>query len=216
MSVLSIEHSCHSQHLNEPKPKRCRCRKKLTLADATRQVEKGVAQWIIIGQTVVKVKETCRICVNDVLKKGCQNCAGTGEIEREHVHVVHGTDIVLVTTGSLDDEGYMVHKPVKALKTPRVATIEEEHITRAYVNGYKEEQERIEEYGLMTLEARIDMPIGIEPPDDPKTGTGRNCDYGRAPYGRIADERTSIGTIGKRITEGFNSMDENNISERRD
>lgn len=215
MNVLSTEHSCFSQHLNEPKPKRCRCRKKLTLADATKQVEKGVAQWVVLSQTTAKVKETCHICANDILKKGCQNCQGTGEVERDHVHTTHETDIVLVTTGCVDDDGNMVHKPVKALKTPRVATIEEEHIIRAYVQGYPEEQERIEEYGLMTLESRIEMKIGVEPADDPKTGTGRNCDYGRSPFARIADERTSIGTVGKRISEGFNSMDENNV-ERRD
>lgn len=211
----STEHSCHSQHLNEPRPKRCRCRKKLTLADATKQVEKGVAQWVIVSQTQVKIKEVCHICANDKLKKGCQNCHGTGEVDREYTHTVHGTDIVMVTAGCRDENGMMVHKPVKALKTPRVATIEEEHITRAYVQGYPEEQDRIEEYGLMTLEARIEMKIGVEPPDDPKTGTGRNCDYGRSPFARIADERTSIGTVGKRITEGFNTMDENN-TERRD
>lgn len=215
MTILSVEHSCFSQHLNEPRPKRCRCRKKLILADATRQVEKGIAQWVIVSQTTVKVKEVCQICLNDKLKKGCQNCAETGEVDREYTHTVYGTDIVLVTTGSLDDNGMMVHKPVKALKTPRVATIEEEHITRAYVNEYKEEQERIEEYGLMTLDARIEMKIGVEPPDDPKTGQGRNCDYGRSPFARIADERTSIGTVGKRITEGFVTMNEN-ITERRD
>ena len=211
---LSTTHSCYSQHLNEKKPKRCRCRKKLTLSEATREVEKGVAQWVVISQSTVTVKEICPICANEGLRKGCDTCRGTGEVERDYQHAVYGTDIVLVTTGSLNDDGLMVHRSVKALKTPRVATIEEEHITRAYVMGYQEERDRIEEYGLMTLEARTEMKIGVEPPDDPETGTGRNCDYGRSPFARIADERTSIGTVGKRITEGFNSMDENNVEGR--
>jgi hypothetical protein len=102
----------------------------------------------------------------------------------------------------------VVYKPVKALKTPRVATIEKAHIYRAYVDGDKEEAERIEAYGLMTLEARIEMGIKPEPADDPKTGTGRNYDTGRSPFARIADERTSIGGIGKRIGEGFRIADE--------
>jgi hypothetical protein len=207
-SKQSKVHSCYSQHLGENKPKRCRCRKKVSLADATREVERGFAQWVVLSQTMVSVKETCSVCANDILKKGCQNCQGTGEVEKSYPSKVHGMDIVLVTAGTEDDDGNLVYKPVKAKKTPRTATIEKAHICRAYVDGDQEEIERIEIYGLMTLAARIDMKIGFEPEDDPKTGTGRNCDWGRTPYARIADERTSIGGIGKRITEGFRIADE--------
>lgn len=205
--MKSTVHACYNQHLNENKPRRCRCRQKMSLAEATRQVEKGFAQWVILSQTLTKVKEPCPIC-NESIQKGCQNCQGTGEVERTHPYNVLGTDIVLVTAGSADGEGRVVYKPVKALKTPRVATIEKAHIYRAYVDGDKEEAERIEAYGLMTLEARIEMGIKPEPADDPKTGTGRNYDTGRSPFARIADERTSIGGIGKRIGEGFRIADE--------
>lgn len=210
----STVHSCFSQMLGEQKPKRCRCRKKMSLIDATREVERGFAQWLILSQTLGTIKEICQTCGNDdKLKKSCQACQKTGEVEKTFPINVFGTDIVLVTTGSLDDAGRMVYKPVLAKKTPRVATIEKAHIHRAYLDNNKEEQERIEVYGLMTLESRIEMGIKPEPADDPKTGTGRNCDYGRSPFARIADERTSIGGIGKRLNEGFNSMDENDIRE---
>jgi hypothetical protein len=130
-------------------------------------------------------------------------------VERVYANDTLSTDIVLVTAGSLDSDGVPVYKPVKALKTPRVATIERSHIEKAYLDGNKEEQERIEAYGLMTLQARIEMGIKPEPEDDPKTGTGRNYDRGRSPFARIADERTNIGGVGKRIGEGFRVMDEN-------
>jgi hypothetical protein len=122
--------------------------------------------------------------------------------------VKHGTDIVLVTAGSPDDKGVLVYRPVKAKQTPRVATIEEEHIYRAYVDNVAEEQARIEEYGLQILQARIEMGIGVEPADDPKTGTGRNCDYGRSPFARISDERTSLGLgkMGERVIESEKFM----------
>ena len=213
--MKSTVHACYNQHLNENKPKRCRCREKVSLSEATRQVEKGFAQWVILSQTLTVVKEICPICVNETLKKGCQNCRGTGEVERSHPYNVLGTDIVLVTAGSQDSDGRVVYKPVKALKTPRVATIEKSHIERAFVDGNKEEQERIEAYGLMTLEARIEMGIKSEPADDPKTGTGRTYDRGRSPFARIADERTSIGGIGKRIGEGFRALDENQDEKRK-
>jgi hypothetical protein len=207
---LSREHSCFSQHLNEKKPKRCRCRKRISLSDATKQVEKGFAQWLIVSQTLVDIKEICHVCT-DKTKKGCQNCKGTGEVLKTYPLVIHGTDIVLVSSASANEDGSLVFRSVKALKTPRVATIEEEHITRAYVYNNKDEQERIEEYGLMTLQARTEMKIGIEPEDDPATGTGRKYDFGRTPFARISDERTSMGTVGKRILEGFKMSNGNSL-----
>lgn len=200
---LSIEHTCFSQHLNENKPKRCSCRKRITQAEATRLVERGFADWIILSYTDTVIKEICHICFNSDLKKSCQECKSLGEIEKSIKIKNYGTDIVLVTIGSPDERGNLLYKPVLAKKTPRVATIEPAHIERAYIEGIKEEQERIEEYGLMTLLSRIEMKIGTEPLDDPKIGTGRTYDRGRSPFARIADERTSIGSIGSRITAGF-------------
>jgi hypothetical protein len=171
-------------------------------------VEKGFAQWLILGQTTVTGKEICSICLDDKIKKGCQHCRGTGQVEKSYPINTYGSDIVLVTTGSLDDDEQMVYKPILAQKTPRVATIEKAHIERAYVQNDKDEQERIEFYGLMTLESRIEMGIGVEPSDDPETGTGRKYDTGRSPFARISDERTSLGLgkIGARIVEGYKTI----------
>lgn len=206
--MKSLVHACHNQHLGENKPFKCTCRKRISLADATKQVERGFAQWLVLSTTFVTGMETCPICQNTDTKKGCQHCKGIGEIEKTYPIVKHGSDIVLVTTGSPDDKGFLVYKPVLSKQTPRTATIEEEHIYRAYCDNVADEQERINEYGLMILQSRIDMGISVEPADDPKTGTGRNCDYGRSPFARISDERTSlgIGKMGARIAEGYKSM----------
>ena len=206
MKLPSVIHTCHNQHLGEAKPK-CRCKKRVSLADATKQVEKGFAEWLIFSTTWITGKETCPVCLADRLKKGCQNCQGSGEIEKSYPVRTHTNDIVLVSVGTPNEDGSQTFRSVKAKQTPRVATIEIAHIERAYLDGVKEEQERIEIYGLMTLEARIEMGIGVEPPDDVKTATGRRYDIGKAPFGRNADERTTGGGVGRRIQEGFKLMD---------
>jgi hypothetical protein len=212
---LPIEHSCFAQHLNEKKPKKCRCRKRITLAEATTAVEKGFAQWLVISSTIALSKEICSLCLGGPFKKSCQHCKGLGEIYVPYEIKISSNDVVLVTTGSTNDSGGLVYRSVKAKKTPRVATIEKAHIERAYVDGVKEEQERIEAYGLMTLESRIEMGIGVEPLDDLATGIGRIYDRGRSPFARISDERTR-GGIGSRIRTGFNSMDQNDINDELD
>jgi hypothetical protein len=53
------------------------------------------------------------------------------------------------------------------------------------LDGNKDAAARIEEYGMLILDARAFIgknripAIGIEPADNPKTGEGRNYDYGR-------------------------------------
>jgi hypothetical protein len=206
----TVEHVCFSQHLNEKKPRKCTCRKRLTLAQATAKVKDGFAEWIILSTTTTTGKEPCPICAGGPTKKSCQNCDKTGEVEIAYITYKYGNDIVLVTAGT-PENGKVTYRSVKSKKTPRVATIEKSHIERAYVSGNKDEQERIEAYGLMTLQARVEMGIGIEPADNPKTGEGRHCDYGRSPFARISDERTSIGTVGLRITEGYKTIEESEI-----
>jgi hypothetical protein len=207
---LSLVHVCFNQHLSEKKPKRCNCRKRISLTEATQQVEKGFAQWLILNEYTTIGSEICPICQNGDTKKNCQHCKTTGEVEKAYPVRVLGTDIVEVTAGCLDEENRIVYRSVKAKKTPRVATIEKAHIYRAFVDLDKEEQERIEAYGLMILESRIEMGIGVEPPNDLKNGTGRLYDYGRSPFARIADERTSLGAgkVGARICEGYVQNDE--------
>lgn len=60
----------------------------------------------------------------------------------------------------------------KLMKILRAGTIEERHITRAYVYEIREAQERIEEYGILEL-AAVSSLIIPEP-------EGRDTDYGRA------------------------------------
>ena len=68
------------------------------------------------------------------------------------------------------------------MKTPRVATIESEHIELAYVDGNKEAQERIEEYGRLILDARAFVgpnrlpAIKSEPKDNASRSEGRTFD----------------------------------------
>ena len=207
MKLPSVVHSCFSQHLNEKKPKKCRCRKRISLAEATSQVEKGFAEWLIFSTTLITGKETCPVCLADKLMKGCQCCKSTGEVEKTYPVRTHTNDIVLVSGGSPNEDGSLTYRSVKAKQTPRVATLERSHIEKAYIDGNQEEIERIEIYGLMILEARIEMGIKPEPADDAATGTGRKYDTGRAPFGRTADERTTQGGVGKRISEGFKLMD---------
>jgi hypothetical protein len=200
--IQSTVHLCFNQHLNEKMPQHCRCRKRVKIADATQMVEKGFAQWIITSQVILTGKEICHMCLDDKTKKNCQHCKGTGEVEKSYPVNTYGNDVVLVATGT-EHDGRMVYRSVLAKQTPRVATIEKAHIERAYVQNNKEEQERIEAYGLMTLETRIEMGIGTEPSDHPDLWSGRKFDIGRSPYARISDERTNGGNIGSRISKGF-------------
>src|ERR1700674_1691265 len=202
MLKLSRVHVCFQQSLNESRPKKkCKCRKKVSISEATRLVEQGTAQWLILDRYTVIDKEVCPICSGGSLKKGCQNCGGSGKIETQNQVEVLGNDIVLATAASQEKNRPPVYRSVLALKTPRVATVERSHIEKAYLDGNKDEADRIEAYGMMILEARIEMGIGVEPPDNPETGTGRRYDYGRTPFARISDERTGIGKTGAKIVE---------------
>jgi hypothetical protein len=216
MKTFSRVHVCYSQHLNEKGPKKkCRCREKISLTEATQRVRDGFAQWIILGKTIVEGKGICPICENGSLKKGCQSCKGSGEVTTYHEIKTESNNIVAVTSATPEPGRAPVYRPVLALKTPRVATIEKAHIHRAYLgtvahpNGDPEEQARIDAYGLSILETRIEMGIGVEPPDDPKTATGRKYDWGRASFASVPDSRTSLGTgkIGARIAEGFKMIE---------
>ncbi len=201
----SVVHICFSQHLGETKPETCSCRKRIKLTEAAEMVAAGFAQWLIISQITLTGKEICPICLNDKVKKNCQHCAGAGEIEKSYPISTLSNDIVLVSVGT-EHDGRMIYRSVLAKQTPRVATIEKAHIERAYVQNNADEQERIEAYGLMTLEARIEMGINAEPDDNPEEWAGRNFDHGRSPYARISDERSSNGNIGSRIARGFRIM----------
>lgn len=189
MSV-SRQHHCISQELvsqglEEPPAKKCKCRKFIPYKKADEMVKKGEARWVVTGRERGTREDICAMCGGDKEIKNCANCNGIGKILVAAEWDTYNNDIVLVSQASADKKEKK-YRPALALKTPRVATIESEHIERAYVEGNKDAQDRIEEYGMLILEARAFIGLNKtyiivpEPADNPSTGTGRNCDYGRA------------------------------------
>jgi hypothetical protein len=184
---MPIVHYCFSQHLNEILPpkkcgngcrkrlkkcvcKRCTCRQEISVAKATLLVQEGEAQWVIIRKDPIAIKKICDMCLNDdILKRSCPNCGKTGNVEAVVLSPVRGEDIVMVSTGS-GEPGSEMFRSVMSKQTPRVATIELSHIIRAYVNGYQEDQERIEEYGRMDSQFLKGLVVPYRPdPDEGRT-----------------------------------------------
>jgi hypothetical protein len=121
-----------------------------------------------LRKEAVELKTVCPMCVNDnLLRKSCANCNKTGEIVSVEYLPVYSNDIVMVTVGS-GEPGQEVFQSAMAKQTPRVATIELAHIIRAYVNGYPEEQERINIYGKMNAEFLNSLIVPFIP--DPNEG----------------------------------------------
>lgn len=161
-------------------PKKCRCRQFVTLAEAAAEVALGVAQYTVVVDKFVEVEDTCSICANvDNLRKSCQACGGTGVSKTVKVLTVRGEDII--RTVSEDGRSKTVTTQVK--KSP---TIEKAHIERA-AEGNTEEQARIEAYGASNKDFLLSLISGYEPENNPKTGTGRDYDWGRAPYSSTRD-----------------------------
>jgi hypothetical protein len=197
---LAKVHSCQRQERiargkADPPAKACRCNKFVSYEEANEMVEAGDALWVIVEVEHGTVNVPCRFCRETEDTKTCEQCHGTGEETKFHAWAKYhpNGDIVLARHAS------------KNASTPRVPTIEAEHIVYAYVNEDPKAAARIEEYGKLTLEARIwpgpsvckhnpkftcdrcGLPkgtrinvIGVEPPDNPKTGEGRKYDFGRA------------------------------------
>ena len=195
MSVsVSRVHYCIGQEMvalgkdgNEPPAPKCKCRKFISIAAATEMVRRNEARWTVLAREYELVEQPCPLCLGDPEIKNCAACSGTGKETTYQAIETYGNDIVYSSEKTKDKKDRR-YKPTLAMKTPRVATIESEHIERAYVDEVKEAQERIEEYGRLILDARTYVGkdrvpcIGVEPADNPLTGEGRNCDYGRAPY----------------------------------
>jgi RecJ-like exonuclease len=188
MNVSKV-HSCHGQEAvvleeQEPPAPKCSCRLIITITEATALVRRGEAKWIVKSRVRGFREIACSLCKGDPEVKNCAKCHGTGKQGESFVEDTPGTDIVYTSSDPVDEKERKKRKWL-APKTPRVATIEEEHIQLAYVEDNKEAAERIEEYGRLILDARMFIgpnripAIGVEPKDNPKTGEGRNCDYGR-------------------------------------
>jgi hypothetical protein len=81
----------------------------------------------------------------------------------------------------------------RSKQTPRGATIEKAHIERAYAfGGDEEERERIEEYGILTLLARVRIGryfVNLKP----EPAGGRANDWGRPIFAKVTEERTEGG-----------------------
>lgn len=174
-----------SQGIEEPPAAKCRCKKYIGLTVATQMVKNGEARWVVTKRTRGVEEERCRLCNGNLDVKNCALCADSRKVMTHAVIEDYGEDIVLVSRAAVD-KAEKKYRPALAMKTPRVATIEEEHIELAYVYEVKEAQERIEEYGRLILDARMFVGkdrvpvITTEPDDDPETGQGREYDYGRA------------------------------------
>jgi len=166
-------------------------------------VENGEASWVVIKRTQEAAEKTCSLCGADPEIKNCANCGGRGKEPGTIVIEEYGNDLVLISAPPADGK-----KRSSALKkkTPRTATLERKHVELAYVYNFEQAQERIEEYGLMILEALAfvgpaltpcelkegcpfrpgepkhnhgSFAIKLEPPDDPVARTGRQYDWGR-------------------------------------
>jgi hypothetical protein len=183
-------HHCISQEmvaqgLDEPPAKRCKCREFIKYKKADLMVKNGEARWTVTKRERGTQEQVCPLCKGDQEVKKCAQCADSRKMLVAVIWDTYGTDIVRVSQAAIDPKEKK-YRPALAMKTPRVATIESEHIERAYVEGNKEAQQRIEEYGLLILDARAFVGkdriyvIKPEPPDNPKTGEGRGFDWGRA------------------------------------
>lgn len=209
MALVRV-HTCKSreyvaQGIDDPPADKCRCRKLISKEKAKQKVDEGEARFVVLSRTHEPAEVPCPLCKADAEFKNCANCHGTGRVEIDNVRQEYGDDIVLVSRSAVDKKEKK-YRPALAMKTPRVATIESEHVQMAYsgsvdtrmVNGRKTRvwsylepraqaaQDRIEEYGRLILDARMFVGkdrvpiIKAEPNDNPKTGQGREFDYGRA------------------------------------
>ena len=121
------------------KRKKCRCRKLVEYAVANEMVKFGEAMWFVVSRERGIQTVTCPLCGPKDPSKSCDLCKGTGVTEAPAVWDTYTEDIVLINHRTKTNK----------VSTPRVATIESEHIERAYVDGVKEAAERIEEYGQL-------------------------------------------------------------------
>lgn len=133
----------------EPPAPKCRCKKLIDFYEADTLVKQGAAKWVVIKRTRGAVEVTCTFCaqMTDAEKKTCAKCKGTGLITENKIWEDFNNDIVLLGD---DKEGFKE-------KTPRVATIEEEHIEGAYVYDIPYVLDRIKEYASMIQESLGDF-----------------------------------------------------------
>ena len=123
----------------EPRRKTCRCRKIVDWKTANEMVKLGEAMWFVVARERGVQTVTCPLCGPVDPSKSCEVCHGGGTAEVPAVWDTYTDDIVLINHRTKTNK----------VSTPRVATIESEHIERAYVMDNPEAQARIEEYGQL-------------------------------------------------------------------
>jgi hypothetical protein len=186
-------------------PKKCRCRQYVAAEEAAREVDRGLADYVLAVDKIIEVDQDCQICGGiDKLKKACSWCKGAGII-RAGTHIkINGQDII--RTVSKDGR-----RNILTTKVKKAPTIESAHILRGLgiLGGrVSASRERWDEYELLTLKERIrllvneittsdqfdeawklwladvEKPFPLlfreEPKDDATTMTGRRYDYGRS------------------------------------
>lgn len=146
---ISLVHSCLLQEMiamgkMEPRKKACRCRQFVPYKEADEMVKRGEAMWHVVGRERGMQKEECPLC-DEKTQASCLKCGGTGQQDVMREWDTYSTDIVMIN-----------HRTkTNTVSTPRVPTIESKHIIRAYADENLQAQERIDEYGLLTLDARV-------------------------------------------------------------
>ena len=160
---VSRVHHCFGQELvaigmANPPAKRCRCREFISSEAAQALVNRNAACWIVVERLNGIREEPCRLCHGDKEIKNCAMCRGKGTELNVVEEDVKSYDIVLISSKPKDIKEKK-YRYANALKTPRVPTIDWKHIIRAYVDGKKEAQMRIEEYGELERVRLADLIV---------------------------------------------------------
>jgi len=197
-----------AEERSEPPAPKCKCRKFITLDQATQMVKNREASWVVTKRTRGYAEVTCTMCGGDKAVTTCAKCGGKGYTIDNVVWNEYNNDVVLVSAMPEDSKERKRSSVLKKM-TPRVATIEQGHIERAYVYGNKDAEARIDEYGMLILKEQLRLlavdvtreqfeeawkeyeagkciskgglpvPARMEPDDKAELGQGRRFDYGR-------------------------------------
>jgi len=116
--------------LGETRPRNCRCSYRVTVADAEKLVKNGIADYLITDWRYNEEKKTFFPAPNSNLVWGGKQAEDLGLVKSSY-----------------------------AQKTPRVQTIEKAHMERAYLDGKKEDLERIEVWGQLQREVWASITV---------------------------------------------------------
>ncbi len=219
----------------EPHLKKCSCRKLVSYFDADLMVKWGEAKWVVTARERGSEERICKLCQGGELKSNCDVCKGTGKMQVAVVWNTYSRDIVLLAHRTKSSRVSTPRVPtveskhilrayvsnhsrqlVGAAQNTDGEWISDEydlvgqgvrfqHLENVSPTQARLAAERIDEYGLMTVEARAfpgpkkcthrpefkctrcDVSdgekvyvIGKETTDNKKKGEGRTYDYGRS------------------------------------